>query len=276
MKKFLLFAALLIAVTLSAQADVQHDYIIVGAPGELFGGPEWEPYNDYGLMQLNEDGLYEWSSDWTRLTPYDNPLADQGPGHVEFKIIIDHNWNTSYPPANYSIAIPNVANYMLKATFDPETNAITGELIREYIYSVCGAPAELFGMENAWDPTVAPNMIFNTENGLYEWSSAMTELDAGTVKFKVIQDHSWDVCFPENDYEVTVPKSGVYVLIVTYDPETHEINASLILIDEIITGIENINVDNNDKISRYNILGQPVNENYKGIVIENGVKKIQK
>ena len=40
--------------------------------------------------------------------------------------------------------------------------------------------------------------------------------------------------------------------------------------------IETINLDNQVKSGRYNLLGQPVNENYKGIVIENGVKKIQR
>ena len=51
---------------------------------------------------------------------------------------------------------------------------------------------------------------------------------------------------------------------------------TLTIVGESFTGIEEINVTNNVKSGRYNLLGQPVNENYKGIVIENGVKKIQR
>ena len=50
----------------------------------------------------------------------------------------------------------------------------------------------------------------------------------------------------------------------------------IVMVMEKTTGIETINVDNKVKSGRFNLLGQPVNENYKGIVIENGVKKIQK
>jgi hypothetical protein len=43
------------------------------------------------------------------------------------------------------------------------------------------------------------------------------------------------------------------------------------------TGIDNINVDNNNgSTQRYNILGQPVDSNYRGIVIEKGKKILVK
>ena len=43
-----------------------------------------------------------------------------------------------------------------------------------------------------------------------------------------------------------------------------------------VRDIETINLDNKVKNGRYNLMGQPIDENYKGIVIENGVKKIQR
>lgn len=43
---------------------------------------------------------------------------------------------------------------------------------------------------------------------------------------------------------------------------------------ETATGINDISVDRQEMPQRFNVLGQPVNENYKGIVIEGGVKKI--
>ena len=274
-------------------------------------------------------------------------------------------------------------------------------------------------MENDWDPVAAPEMTLNEETGLYEWTSAETELEAGNIEFKIVQDHGWDVCWPAstkdyNNYVVPVEKAGVYTLSVTFDPSdpenavitaalneipepaklyiigevdgnswatnvgvemetednvvfTKEVTLhnqdrivdpigdnkycffsfatklmeaaddwgglapyrlgavaeatednpngdfrfyksmmgqplaltynngrafqveegvytltvdleamTLTIVGESFTGIENINVSNIVNSGRYNLLGQPVNENYKGIVIENGVKKIQK
>ena len=42
------------------------------------------------------------------------------------------------------------------------------------------------------------------------------------------------------------------------------------------TSITDINVDNNSSTQRYNILGQPVDNNYRGIVIEKGKKILVK
>ena len=92
---------------------------------------------------------------------------------------------------------------------------------------MCGSPAVLFGMENAWDPAAAPEMTLNEETGLYEWTSAETELGAGVIEFKVVQDHAWDVCFPENNYVVPVEGAGAYTLYVTYNPENNEVTAEL-------------------------------------------------
>ena len=97
---------------------------------------------------------------------------------------------------------------------------------KEHTYSVCGATAALFGMENDWDPAAAPEMALNEESGLYCWTSEPTYL-SGNVEFKVVQDHAWGVCYPENNYVVNVETPGEYILYVTYNPENNEVNAVL-------------------------------------------------
>ncbi|MBR5640302.1 MAG: hypothetical protein IKW83_11340, partial [Muribaculaceae bacterium] len=72
----------------------------------------------------------------------------------------------------------------------------------------------------------------------------------------------------DNGQAFMVPE-GEYTFTVNLEQMT-------LTIEGTITGIETINAANNVKSGRYNLLGQPVNENYKGIVIENGVKKIQR
>lgn len=304
-----------------------------------------------------------------------------------------------------------LVKFLPKAFFE---SVAQSEPVEEHTYAVTGTPAALFGLEkeNAWDPENAPEMQMN-DNGLYEWTSAETELEANAVvKFKVVQDHAWDVSYPAENVEKTAEKHGKYTLNVTYNPETNEVVGTLTLVEEIVdlgkvyiignvngndwatnvgvemdtedgkiytktvqvrtgdvegvpglkadteidygyfefatklmegaedwdqlapyrfgavsdgpfhvyktmmngqelsltsdygqsfeiepgdyeltvdmenmtlkingttlTSIEELNINNAAKSGRFNLMGQPVDENYKGIVIENGVKKIQK
>ena len=117
----------------------------------------------------------------------------------------------------------------------------------EHTYAVAGAPAALFGMENDWDPVAAPEMQMN-DNGIYEWTSEETELEANTtVEFKVVQDHGWDVNYPVDNVAVNADKKGVYTLNVTYNPENNEGLGTLTLVEEIFETVYILgNVNSND------------------------------
>ena len=101
-----------------------------------------------------------------------------------------------------------------------------GSVAPEHTYAVCGAPAALFGMTSDWAPAEAPEMTL-TDDGIYVWTSEPTNLNAGAVEFKVVQDHAWNVSYPANNYYIPVPADGEYTLFVTYNPETNEVNAQL-------------------------------------------------
>ncbi len=117
----------------------------------------------------------------------------------------------------------------------------------EHTYAVAGAPAALFGMENDWDPVAAPEMQMN-DNGLYEWTSEETELEANTtVEFKVVQDHGWDVSYPVDNVSIVAQEDGVYTLNVTYNPENNEVLGTLTLVEEIFETVYILgNVNSND------------------------------
>lgn len=239
----------LVTGELTLVEELPNTYTVVGAPAVLFAGQEWEPNNEAAIMQLGDNGLYVWTSEFGELTTEDNPYADQGPGHVECKVLVNHDWNVSYPGANCSVAIPANGKYSLKVTFDPETHAVSGELVPEPVettYSVAGIPASLFGGE--WDATnTATEMTLNEETNLYEWTSELTELtttdgdpeEPGYVFLKVVENHDWNVSYPEEDnYDIVIPSDGKYTLKVTFNPETKEINGELILDDpNLITEI---------------------------------------
>lgn len=117
----------------------------------------------------------------------------------------------------------------------------------EHTYAVTGAPAALFGMGSDWDPVAAPEMQMN-DNGIYEWTSEETELEANTmVEFKVVQDHGWDVNYPVDNVAVIADKKGVYTLNVTYNPENNEVLGTLTLVEEIFETVYILgNVNSND------------------------------
>ncbi|MBR5029701.1 MAG: hypothetical protein IKX63_01170 [Muribaculaceae bacterium] len=202
---------------------VEHTYAVCGTPAALYGMEnDWDPIAAPEMTLNEETGLYEWTSAETAL--------EASKGNVEFKVIQDHSWDVCFPENNYVIPIEAAGSYTLNVTYNPETNEVNATLTPvevPHTYAVCGTPAALYGMENDWDPTAAPEMTLNEETGLYEWTSAETELAAGNVEFKVVQDHAWNVCYPENNYVIPVEAAGNYTLSVTYNPETNEVNATL-------------------------------------------------
>ena len=61
--------------------------------------------------------------------------------------------------------------------------------------------------------------------GLYTWEKTEQTLDAGTIQFKVCQDHDWTTSYPEQNYQLNIAEAGVYTIKITYNPEGNVVNA---------------------------------------------------
>lgn len=99
-------------------------------------------------------------------------------------------------------------------------------------YSVAGAfrangaeedEAGIFG--TAW-ATELNDMTMNDE-GLYELSFTDVELTKGTLKFKVVENHTWTTSYPDNNYEVYIENAGTYNLTITFNAESKEVSHNL-------------------------------------------------
>lgn len=105
------------------------------------------------------------------------------------------------------------------------------------VYSVAGAPKELFNADNAWDPAnVNSEMALDDQSGLYTFTGGEAELSAGSkVEFKVVENHSWDVSYgvEGNNVEIEVPADGIYTLTVTFDAETGTVRGVLNLVQAV-------------------------------------------
>ena len=72
--------------------------------------------------------------------------------------------------------------------------------------------------------------------------------------------------------ELTPGENGTYTFQMPAFPVT--VNATFK--EATVTGVEDINVATTKSGQRYNLMGQPVGKDYKGIVIEDGRKRVIK
>ena len=101
---------------------------------------------------------------------------------------------------------------------------VTDQYTTTTTWTVAGEPAALFG--TTWAPTNTANDMTSTDGVNYTWSKENVDLTSGTVKFKVVKNHSWDVAYPSSDYELSIPSNGTYNVIITFNSDTKAVNAT--------------------------------------------------
>ena len=120
--------------------------------------------------------------------------------------------------------------------FDPEevnqytgANGLTAQIIGKYIpvpvehtYTVAGGSTDLFG--TAWAPANEANDMVLVE-GIYTWEKTELTLAAGTIEFKVCEDHAWTTAYPAQNYKLNIPEAGIYTVTITFNAETKEVAA---------------------------------------------------
>ena len=208
-----------------AQPPVGGDtYTVAGSPAALFG-TEWAPGNADNDMTL-VDGLYTWSKNNVELAA----------GSIEFKVVVNHAWGTAYPSSNFVKPVEVKGIYNVKITFNADTKDVACELTLveelpdtgEHTYTVAGAPAALFGTE--WTPSNADNDMELVE-GLYTWEKKNVALTAGTIAFKVTQDHAWTIAYPSENYTYNIEANGNYDVKITFNEESKDVNITVTAVE---------------------------------------------
>ena len=92
-------------------------------------------------------------------------------------------------------------------------------------YTVAGSDAAIFG--ESWNPALAANDM-TLADGVYTWTKAQLNLTAGTIEFKVVKNHSWDIAYPAQNYVVNIAEAGEYTLTITFDPTTEAVAAEAV------------------------------------------------
>ena len=201
-------------------------YTVAGSSAVLFG-TTWAPSNADNDMTL-VDGLYTWSKENVELPA----------GAFEFKVTVNHDWAEAYPSSNYVQAVAVKGIYNVKITFNPETKDVACErtLVEDipdtdvHTYTVAGNNITLFGTE--WDAANADNDMTLTE-GLYTFTKENVELTAGTIEFKVVQDHNWSTAYPSQNWIANIEENGNYNVKITFNEETKDITFEATIVEEV-------------------------------------------
>ena len=145
-----------------------------------------------------------------------------------------------YPIENISTFDVNVEQTTLKAkdtvvfVYTPSEKSLAAIVVGPYVepsgvehtYTVAGSSAVAFG--TAWDPTNTANDMAKQDDGSYKWEKANLELPAGTIEFKVCQDHAWTTCWPAQNYALNVSEAATYTLKITFTPASGNVGAELV------------------------------------------------
>lgn len=267
--------------------EVTDVYTIAGTKD--LTGYEWDATQNE--MTLNAvTGLYEWSAENVKVTTEIRP---------EFKIV--KNGTEWYPENNWVITPWTFAVngysvygregiYDIYITFNPETKEITveGSQTQQTIYTVAGAFKDSEGKETAsvfgtmWDcENTSNDLEFDSRENLSLSKNA--DLEVGTILFKVVKEHSWDINYGQDgvrggaNVEIPVEKAGSYTITFVFVPDFWgdgaRIGCSLEYHDPT-TGISAISVAAQQG-QVFNMAGQRVMNTQKGLYIVNG-KKVMK
>lgn len=221
MKK--IFTLIALAMLCSVGINAEDVWTIVGNKAIMNGNKDWQVDNADNDMATADGG-----ATYT-LTVTDKTL--EANKAYEYKAAKGHAWDTSVPQSgNQSLTVTENGIYTIVYTLTPATNTLTAEATKTgdagevtHTYSIAGDSADLFGAE--WSETnTATDMTL--VGGIYTWTKEDVTLPAGTIKYKVVEDHAWGISYGNNgaDATIVIEGAGSYDVTITFNPETKAVN----------------------------------------------------
>ena len=134
--------------------------------------------------------------------------AGSGTHNVQFWVRVPHSDDKWYIKNNSG---DNFTFSYTMAEYDPCPEGVT--------YTVAGNGSGNWCNGKDWSPSAAVNDM-DCDNGIY--SITYTNVAAGTYKFKVCKNHSWDEAYPSSDYEFNV--EGTKNITITFNAQTKGVN----------------------------------------------------
>ena len=185
-------------------------------------------------------------------------------------ITAEFEGNDEYEAAkvSYELTVKDVPSVDLKNT--PET-AYTVAKALELIAAGEGLDAKVYVKGQI---TSIKEVSASFGNATYDISDDATAANKLTVYRGYFYDNKH---FTSNDQIKVGNVVVVYGKLVNYNNNTPQVtNSSIYSLNGVVSGVDNITVDKNVDAPAYNVAGQRVNDAYKGIVVKNGKKYLNK
>ena len=272
------------------------DYVVIYAPNEQVSAIGSKMLSDQNLDPDRVDNqFYYWTADWdkTLFTLYDiednqknswggtekldmTPLYDWGAGHFGAKakaydlscITEDHVLHIGF----MNIGSESASKYF-KFTFGPNNKEI--QLVVNK--SVGQAAGDLVGVGNApalnqWYYLDIPISVLLDEDGDFGFECDFTK-KTGTIIFGVGFDNATSSEFTAGAVD---PDTGMKTITIIEKGSALAVDHVFLYVPDPTSGISAVERSVTDvDASAYNLSGQKVDANYRGIVIKNGRKYIQ-
>jgi len=187
-------------------------------------------------------------------------------------------------PGTYKLIVTGVKTFESSPVELIFNYTIKGE--PETVYTVAGAFGESVSagtddvvFSKAWDPTLEDNDLTKGEDDIFTLTKKGVVLEAGTIYYKVVKNHSWDTNwgFGGADADYIVYEAGTYDITFKFNPDAlldNGYNLTCEVKESSATGIVDIANSNTEGAAIYTLQGVRVNKIQKGLMIINGKKVI--
>lgn len=190
------------------------------------------------------------------------------PGKANITAEFEGNDEYEAAKVTYELTVKAASTVNLKNT--PET-AYTVAKALELIAAGEGLDAKVYVKGQI---TSIKEVSASFGNATYDISDDATAANKLTVFRGYFYDNKH---FTSNDQIKVGDVVVVYGKLVNYNNKTPQVtNSSIYSLNGVVSGVDNITVDKNVDAPAYNVAGQRVNDAYKGIVVKNGKKYLNK
>lgn len=259
------------------EGPTEDTWVVAGV--EDLMGSDWKGGDENNKMTTSDGKIY-------KLTKTQVPLNIETP--YEYKFVMNESgWygdleglvSKENGNKNFQIFVTEPGEYTVEWTLNTETwtqqiqTTKTGEHeFGEKTWTICGV-ADLCGAE--WDPSYADNDMEKVDEGVFELTRYSLALVDKDYEYKVAANHSWSESYGNEsgqNQKLTIAAAGTYDVTFSFIVSTKTLSAEY----AEATAIEKVTVKALPAATLYNLQGQRVSGNYRGLVIRNGVKVVLK
>lgn len=252
------------------------DWIVAGAKELL--GVEWSADAEENKMTTEDGKIYKLVKTGVALnveTPYPFKFVQNGSwlGNMGEGALGDTGMG-----GNFELYVDAPGIYTVTFTANEETMIGTVSAVKtgdaefgEKTWTICGEK-DLCGSD--WSPEDTSNDMEKVDEGVFELTRANVELKAKDYSYKVAANHSWGESYGNESGQnqvLTVTADGTYDVTFSFIVATKTLDAYY-----ETTGIEAVTVKIKPSAAIYNLQGQRVTSNYRGIAIMDGKKVVMK